>query len=232
MRILALDTSTKSCSVGIVDDESVLIEIVRVSPETHSKHLMGMIHTAIEFSGLTLTELDGFAVTQGPGSFTGLRIGLSSIKGLAVATGKPLVGVSSLDALAMQASFSTFLICALLDARKGEVYCGRYRIENGILKKETREMVCTPAIAVQDITEPCVLAGDGASFYKQIIVDKIGGLSHFLPLNQNIIRASTVARLAVTRFKRGESDEINTFAPNYIRKSDAEMKRKTKMADI
>ena len=108
MKILALDTAAKSCSVAIVDKESVLAELTLCREQTHSKHLMEMINTTIELSGIIVSELDGFAVTRGPGSFTGLRIGISSIKGLAAATCKPLVGVSSLDALAMQCFFSQY----------------------------------------------------------------------------------------------------------------------------
>jgi len=122
MRILAVDTATKSCSVAIVEKESIIAETTLFIEQTHSKHLMKMIDTALNLSGLTVSELDGFAVTRGPGSFTGLRIGISSIKGFAMASGKPVVGVSSLDSLAMQCCFSPYLVSPLLDARKGEVY--------------------------------------------------------------------------------------------------------------
>ncbi|MEE8553621.1 MAG: tRNA (adenosine(37)-N6)-threonylcarbamoyltransferase complex dimerization subunit type 1 TsaB, partial [Desulfobacterales bacterium] len=153
MKILAVDTATKSCSVAIVDNESLLAEVTIVREQTHSKHLMEMINTVTGLSGLTVSELDGFAVTRGPGTFTGVRIGISSVKGLAVASDKPVVGVSSLDVLAMQASLSSYLICPLLDARRGEVYCARYRFRDGNLKKEIEEQVFPPEKAVRDLNE-------------------------------------------------------------------------------
>ncbi|MDP7076753.1 MAG: tRNA (adenosine(37)-N6)-threonylcarbamoyltransferase complex dimerization subunit type 1 TsaB, partial [Desulfobacterales bacterium] len=102
MKILAVDNETKSCFVAIMDGETSLAEISLISVKTHSKHLMGMVKQVFELSGCHLSDIDGFAVTRGPGSFTGLRIGISAIKGLAMASGKSMVGVSVLDAFASQ----------------------------------------------------------------------------------------------------------------------------------
>lgn len=227
MKILAVDTAVKSCSVAIVDKKSVLAELTLCREQTHSKHLMCMINTAIELSGTIVSELDGFAVTRGPGSFTGLRIGISSIKGLAAATRKPLVGVSSLDALAMQCFFSQYLICPLLDARRGEVYFSRYRFERGILKKEIDEQVLPPGEAVCDINEACIFVGDGASVYQKAIRDKLGTLAHFALPHQSTIRASTIANISMDRFKNNDTDDICNFVPFYIRKPYAELSRKS-----
>ncbi len=115
MKILAVDTATKGCSVAVTENSILLTELTLVSSRTHSKHLMGMIETAFSMSGLTVNDIDGFAVTKGPGSFTGLRIGISAIKGLASAAGKPVAGVSTLDSLAFQfPSDYPHLICPLL----------------------------------------------------------------------------------------------------------------------
>lgn len=224
MKILAVDTSTNSCSVAIVDKESLLAEVTLVSRQTHSKHLMKMINTVTDLSDLSISEMDGFAVTSGPGSFTGLRIGISSIKGLAAASDKPVVGVSSLDAIAMQFSCSPHLICPFLDARGGEVYFSRYRFEDSVLKKEIEEQVLLPEDAVCDIDESCIFVGDGASIYKNVILDRIGELAFFAPPCQDTIRASTVAHLSMNRFKGNDTDDISAFAPHYIRKSYAELK--------
>lgn len=223
MKILAVDTALKSCSVAIVDKESVLAEITLGIEQTHSKHLMEMINAAIKLSGIIVSELDGFAVTRGPGSFTGLRIGISSIKGLATATRKSLVGVSSLDALAMQCFFSQHLICPLLDARKGEVYFSRYRFNGNILKKEIDEQVLPPGEAVCDINETCIFVGDGASVYQKVIRDKLGGLAHFALPRQSTIHASTIANISMDRFENNDTDDISGFVPFYIRKSYAEL---------
>ena len=223
MRILAVDTATTSCSVAIVDKTSLLSEFTIDREETHSKHLMDMIKAVLRMAGLNFSDLDGFAVTRGPGSFTGLRIGLSTIKGLAVASEKPVVGVSSLEALASQVSYSRDLICPILDARKGEVYFSRYRFLNGHLKKQTKERVAPPDKAVDDLNEPCLFVGNGALFYKEMILEKMGELASIAPMIQNTIRASTMAYLSMTKFEKNDTDDIEKIMPYYIRKSDAEL---------
>jgi tRNA threonylcarbamoyladenosine biosynthesis protein TsaB len=224
MKILAVDTATKSCSAAVLYKDSLLAEMTLVSSQTHSIHLMEMIETVIANAGLTVSDLDGFAATRGPGSFTGLRIGISSLKGLAAASGKPLVGVSTLDALAYQFSWSSFLICPFLDARKGEVYFSRCRFENGMLKQEIEEQVSNPANAIEGIDEPCVFAGEGALTYKELILDKMGELARFALPAQNSIKALNVGLLAMERFEKNDTEGVADFVPKYIRKSDAELK--------
>jgi len=226
MKILAVDTSTTSCSVAVVDKDSLLAEMTIDREQTHSKHLMDMIHAVIKFSGLAVADLDGFAVTKGPGTFTGLRIGISTIKGLAMASGKPVVGISSLDALAEQYACSTYFICVLLDARKGEVYFSGYRFEDGVLNKEVDEGVLPPRQAVRDINEPSLLVGNGARVYRETLVATMGELAHFVPPCQDTIRASTVARLSKNRFEKTKTDDVATLIPQYVRKSDAELNYK------
>ncbi|MBW2192224.1 MAG: tRNA (adenosine(37)-N6)-threonylcarbamoyltransferase complex dimerization subunit type 1 TsaB [Deltaproteobacteria bacterium] len=223
MKILAVDTATKSCSVAMVEKASLLAEVTMIREQTHSKHLMEMIRTVVDLSGLSLGKVDGYAVSRGPGTFTGVRIGVSSLKGLAAASGKPVVGISSLDALAMQASLSPYLVCPLLDARRGEVYCSRYRFQNGKMMKETKENVLPPEIAIHDIKEPCLFVGNGARLYRAEIMDIMGDLAVFAPVFQNTIRASTIAYLSSDRFENGDTDDVGTLSPQYIRKSDAEI---------
>ena len=224
MKILAVDTATKSCSVAIVDKESLLAEMTVVTEQTHSKHLLEMISIVIKHSGLNLSDLNGFAVTRGPGSFTGLRIGISSVKGLAAAQGKPIVGVSSLDALARQVSFSPYLINSLIDARRDEVYSSRYRYKDGNLIKEGKEQAVSPGDALDEINEPCIFVGSGAVLYQKAIKDKLGEYAYFAQAYENTIRASTVASLSMDRFEKGDTEDAETFVPNYIRKSDAQLK--------
>ncbi|MDM8553058.1 tRNA (adenosine(37)-N6)-threonylcarbamoyltransferase complex dimerization subunit type 1 TsaB [Desulfobacterales bacterium HSG2] len=200
-----------------------LAEVTNARKETHSKHLMGMIQTALGLAGLTISEVDGFAVAKGPGSFTGLRIGISTVKGLAAASGKPVVGVSNLDALAFQFPFSSGLICSLLDAHKKEVYCACYRFEEGVLKKETTDQVLPPDKAVADIREPCLFVGNAALLYQEIIMEKLGERAIFAPAFHNIIRASMVAHLSLERFEKNDTEDAALLVPHYIRKSDAEL---------
>ncbi len=167
--------------------------------------------------------MDGFAVTVGPGSFTGLRIGITTIKGLAFSLNKPVVGISSLETLAFQCKDRLCLICPVIDARKQEVYFCRYRYKNGGLKREIPEQAASPAAAVRDIREPCLFVGNGAKLYQEIILAEMGALAHFVAEDQHTIQASAIARLSLPRFKRRETDDVQLLVPHYIRKSDAEL---------
>ncbi len=224
MKILALDTATQSCSVAIVDDGSLLSELTRVNSKTHSRHLMDLINTVCRIADVKAEDMDGFAVTVGPGSFTGLRIGISTIKGLAFSLGKPVAGVSSLDALAWQCAQSAYLICPLLDARKKEVYACRYRFKNNELKKDDTEKVASPAEAVRGIREPSIFVGNAAQMYREKISAELGELAHFAAWGQHTIRASSIAWLSMTGFNRKQTDDVALLVPHYIRKPDAEVK--------
>jgi tRNA threonylcarbamoyladenosine biosynthesis protein TsaB len=223
MKILALDTATDSCSVAATDDGALSAELTIRKSQTHAKHLMKLIDSVLEIAGFGVGDLDGLAVTIGPGSFTGLRIGISTIKGLAHALAKPVVGVSTLKALAWQCGYTSDLICPLLDARKGEVYGATYRLHEGRLIQKTGPRVMIPDAVVEDITSPCVFLGTGARLYRQKIVAAAGALAHFVPEGQNRLRASSVAFLSMPKFEADDTDEIAGLVPHYIRKSDAEL---------
>jgi tRNA threonylcarbamoyladenosine biosynthesis protein TsaB len=226
MKILAVDTATRSCSVAIVDDGMSCAELTTVNNQTHTKHLMPMIRTVCDMSGLKIADMDGFAVTIGPGSFTGLRIGISTVKGLAWSLNKPVVGISSLDALAWQCIPAPYPVCTMLDARKQEVYYSRYCFQDGEFTKDRSEQVIAPAEALNAIREPCLFIGNGANLYKEEIQEKLGEFAHFAGVNQDIIRASSVAGLSFKRFVDHQTDDVASLVPHYIRKSDAELYRK------
>jgi tRNA threonylcarbamoyladenosine biosynthesis protein TsaB len=182
-----------------------------------------MIHTVTQMADSSIAELDGFAVTIGPGSFTGLRIGISSIKGLALAFDKPVVGISSLEALAQQTVPSSYLVVPCLDARKGEIYFTHYRFANGLLAKEKEEVALPPDQVIKDIFEPCIFVGSGAQIYQDFIRQELGANAIIAPQNCHIIRASTVAYLGMKRLENDDVDDINALVPHYIRKSEAEL---------
>ncbi|MGD8270362.1 MAG: tRNA (adenosine(37)-N6)-threonylcarbamoyltransferase complex dimerization subunit type 1 TsaB [Desulfobacterales bacterium] len=228
MKILAVDTATSGCSVALTDGEHLLAEINLVSTQTHSRHLAGMIGEACRLAGLAVGGLDAYAVVKGPGSFTGLRIGVSTVKGLAEAAGRPIVGVSALQALAEQAAASTPLVCPLIDARRGEVYFSTYRMIDGILVERHLEDVLRPDQALQSIDAPCTFIGNGAVLYRSIIRDNLGDDAYFSDPLAQYIRASTVACLAWNRLRNGNSDEVTHFVPAYVRKSDAQIGRRTR----
>jgi len=223
MRILAVDTSTRSCSVAVVDGSDLLAEITSGNGRTHSRHLMAMIDSALELAGLNLSMTDGLAFTSGPGSFTGLRIGISTMLGLSAATGKPIAGISGLDALAMQAAAPDILICPLVDGRRNEVYCGRYRWVKGELVKETAEQVLSPESAISGLSTPALFVGNGAQLHRALIRNRLGDCARFALNCQNTLRASTVAWIGMKRFEIGDVDDIYSFEPMYIRKPDAKM---------
>jgi tRNA threonylcarbamoyladenosine biosynthesis protein TsaB len=230
MKILALDTATKSCSVALTDNGTVSAELTTLKDQTHSKHLMELIHSVFEIAGTGIRDVDGFAVTIGPGSFTGLRIGISTIKGLAHAMGKPVVGVSSLKALAWQCADENHCIYPFLDARKGEVYWASYLFEGARLVQKTAARATAPEAALEDIKNPCVFIGNGAQLYRKQIKSKLGHFAHFVPKDKDILKASSIALLSLERFNAREVDEAGSLIPHYIRKSDAELKFDNKVS--
>ena len=221
MKIFALDTATQSCSVAIIEDGELLAELTVVNRQTHSRHLLDLANTICRAVDLKPEDMDGFAVSIGPGSFTGLRIGISTIKGLAFSLNKPIVGVSSLEALAWQSVQIGFLICPLLDARKKEVYACRYRFDNNELKKVGAEMVASPAEAVRDIREPSIFVGNAVRLYREQISAALGNLAHYAAWGQHTIRASSIAWLSMHGFSRKQTDDVASLIPQYVRKSDA-----------
>jgi tRNA threonylcarbamoyladenosine biosynthesis protein TsaB len=223
MKILAIDTSTPSCSVAVVEGEHLLAELTFDIPQTHSRHLMGMIDQVLNLCALTPEEIDGLAVTRGPGSFTGLRIGLAVVKGLAAALDKPVVAVSTLHALASQAAFYPHVISPMIDARRGEVYCSRYRMENGVLRQIADEAVLSPSEALQGLQEPALFIGSGARAYHGLITEALGCEACFASSNANLIRAGNVAILALDNFIGQVHADLGEITPLYLRKSDAEI---------
>jgi len=228
MPILAVDTTTKSCSVAVVARSGLLSEITTANDETHARHLMGMVDQVLALAGTGLDAIDGFAVTRGPGSFTGLRIGLSSIKGLALATGKPVVPVSSLETLAVQAapvSGTSGTIVALIDAYRREVFLGGYQFKKGRMIAVIPETVIAPdkvMDVVSDFADSAVLVGSGVVTYRQKFAAIQGAAFQFSPDINHTIRAATVGWIGLNRF---DSDGVDAagIMPVYLRKSDAQI---------
>ncbi|MBF0258074.1 MAG: tRNA (adenosine(37)-N6)-threonylcarbamoyltransferase complex dimerization subunit type 1 TsaB [Desulfamplus sp.] len=154
MKILALDTAEKSCSIAIVEDQVPMCEEFYLSRQTHSRTLMDMVvHMVEKRAGLTIHDMDGFVVACGPGSFTGLRIGISVVKGLAYAISKPSAGISSLDGIGCQFSYASVPVCVMMDAKRGEVYSAVYNFVNGRLIQKSKEFVISPEQAVDIATK-------------------------------------------------------------------------------
>lgn len=226
MKLLAVDTATKTCSVALAEDSEPIFEYTASHAQTHARHLMEMIDGVMQAAKMTTADLDGFAVTVGPGSFTGLRIGISTVKGLAMALKKPVAGVSALAVLAEQFFGVTEWICPLIDARKGEVYAGLYQWTDSGCESAAAARVVGPEDAVAGIEGPCLFVGNGAALYRERIEKCMGGLARFAPPVMNAIRGAMVAHLGYRQFAAGSAEDARALQPIYIRRPDAERQRK------
>lgn len=227
MKILALETATPAGSIAIVDDTEGLIGEVRVNVRiAHAERLMPSIQWLLGASGVSIKEIDAFAFSIGPGSFTGLRIGLSTVKGFSFATGKPIIPVPTIDAFARTMPFCRQMICPMLDARKNEVYAGLYRWVNGQCKKILPETALKPDDLLKKINEPVVFLGEGSKIYRTLISDRLKSNALFAPPSRMSPSASSVAEIAIEKIRQGITTDPVSLAPLYIRKSEAEIRWK------
>lgn len=225
MKILGIDTSTSCGSLGIIDGDRVVAECALHGKESHSTRLIPSVQALLSSAKLELKEIDGLAVSLGPGSFTGIRVGLSTVKGLAMATEKPVVGIPTLDALAHNFTFTPYLICPLLDARKGEIYTALYEDEEGgRMRRLTEYKVLSPSVMLEEIPpQETIFLGDGVEVYGQIIKERFGERALFAPTHLRFLRGTTVAELGRERIMEGEKADIVSLVPIYVRPSDAEI---------
>jgi tRNA threonylcarbamoyladenosine biosynthesis protein TsaB len=229
MITLAIDTATRTAGVALLHDETVLVEYFFNVSVNHSETVLSAVHQGLAVAGIGIDGVDLFALTVGPGSFTGLRIGASTVKGLALTTGKPVVGVSTLEALAYNASECPALICPMLDARKGEVYAALYRANReGIFDVVLEEEVTTPGQFLDRIEGETLFLGDGFSEHAELIRDRFQGRARFAPPNRQWVRASSAALLGMKRYGQGERLDVATFVPRYLRRSEAEIRHAEK----
>ena len=237
MLVLAFDTATLSGSVALVGPDGVIVEMSVHSKATHSERLLPAIHAVLAAADLRIADVEGFATGLGPGSFTGLRIALSTAKGLALGTGRPLVGVPTLDALAANMAPAP-LLCPMLDARKGEVFAAIYRsAPDGALAKETRELSIDPERLMdepilQREAGPVTVLGSGARLYADRIRRKLGGRAVFAPPERDYPRAAVVGRLGREELLAGRAHDPGRLAPRYVRASDAEIARARRLREL
>ena len=226
MMTLAFDTSTKAESVALLQDEILLVEHFINTGKNHGETLLPAIENILSVAGVRIDEIDLLAVTVGPGSFTGLRVGVSTAKGLAFSQGTPIVGVSTLDALAANVTSSNITICPMLDARKKEVYTAFYRLSGaGFLERMTDERVISPETLLTGIDEDILCLGDGALAYGEFIRLMMTDKAHFVPGPLNHIRASSVGVIGLKKFRDGDTLNSLKVAPRYLRLSEAEKRK-------
>jgi len=225
VKVLGIDTSTSCGAVGLIDDGQVLSDTLLNIPVTHSERLLAAVESALREARCSVEDVDGWAISLGPGSFTGLRIGVSTVKGLAFATGKPVAGVSTLDVLASQVSPTPYLICPILDARKKEIYSAFYRYgENGLLRRQSEDQAHRSEDLVKKITEQTILIGDGVRNYRDFLLRSLPSLAIFPAVPLHVPHGSMVAKLGLELLNKGEHLNVSTFSPIYIRPSEAEVK--------
>ncbi|NMC74323.1 MAG: tRNA (adenosine(37)-N6)-threonylcarbamoyltransferase complex dimerization subunit type 1 TsaB [Geobacteraceae bacterium] len=231
MKLLVIDTSTGSCSVALMENGRLSAEWL-VNPETTgSTPLLRSLDLVLESAGVEIAAIDALGVTLGPGSFTGLRVGIATVKGLSLATGAPVAGFSSLAMLAMNLPFAAYPVCPMLDARKNEVYAALYRCGD-LPETIFGDCVASPDDFLDHIREPTLFIGSGALRYRETITARLGGLAHFAPSGCHAPRASSGALLAADCIARGETIPAGKLVPAYIRPSEAEIARMKKEAEL
>ena len=232
MNILALDTSTSQASVAITSAGIVAAEATFTCNRSLSARLVPEIEHLLSLAGLTIKDVDLFAASTGPGSFTGVRCGVATVQGLALATGKPCVGFSSLAMLSMNFSLVTHPVCALLDARKSEVYAGLYDCSNGTPTPLISDCVMPIEQFLELISafdsRPVVCVGEGALRYQETIVSRMGQRALFAPFSLHTGRAAHGALLALEAYHNGTTLSPAALLPDYIRASEAELARRAK----
>jgi tRNA threonylcarbamoyladenosine biosynthesis protein TsaB len=221
--LLTIDTSTRAGSVAVSRGAALLGEILVEAESTHSDRLLVSVEQLLGDLALSLADCDAFAVVHGPGSFTGLRVGIATAKGLALGTGKPLLGVSSLATLAMAAPHSRYPVCALLDARKQEVYAGLFSWGGGLPQLLGAEAALSPERLLDGLHDETLFVGSGAVCYRTLIARRLGPRAHFLPWPLHAPRASLAAALALEQLRRGEGAGPECLQPRYLRLSEAEI---------
>lgn len=232
MKILALESTAVAGSAALVEDEKVLGEFYCNTALTHSQTLMPMVEQLLACTRTALEDVDLFAVTAGPGSFTGVRIGVSSVKGMAMALEKPCCAVSTLEAMACGASMVEGLVCALMDARCGQVYTALFRVSGGRVERLTKDSAVSAAEAAAACAawpgEKLYLAGDGSALCAPLpefrALDAV-----LLPEPVRYQRASGAARAALAMAGRGEVLSADRLAPIYLRVPQAERELKKRL---
>ena len=232
MKVLAIDSSGLVATVAVVEDNELLAEYTTNYKKTHSQTLLPMLEHVKEMIDLDLNTIDYLAVAAGPGSFTGLRIGSATVKGLGLALNKPVVEVPTLEGLAYNLCGTNHLVCPLMDARRNQVYTGIYEFEAVDCTWEMRTIKEQCAVDIAEIIEACnrqgrpvIFLGDGVPVYEAKIAELCQVPYTFAPAGMNRQRAAAVASLAVKYAKEGKVVSAAEHAPEYLRKSQAERER-------
>ena len=229
MNILALDTSTKHFSLAVAKDGKTLRHRSILLKKVLSDSIMPAIQDILKKAGLTLAKLDGFAVGLGPGSFTSLRVGLATVKGLAFALKKPVVGISSLDVLALNVK-EDGQVCVISDAKRNMAYACIYRKKDGALKRKSKYLLTDIQNVLKQIKGETTFIGDGVPLFREVIEKTSGIKPRFANCEprftiQMYPQAKHLATLAMKRFESKEHDAVGSLVPLYLYPEDCQVQR-------
>lgn len=231
MKILAIESSSMVASIAVVEDDILTAEYTTNHKRTHSQTLLPMIDEIKNTLELDLEDLDAIAISGGPGSYTGLRIGSATAKGLALALDIPIINVPTMDAMAYNMFSSSFIVCPIMDARRNQVYTGIYRFNGAqmeVLKPQCIMLIEDLIEELNNFESPVMFLGDGTKSYEEIIETNMDSDFYFAPPSQNRAKASSLASLAMEYFKEGKVESAREHKPEYLMLSQAERELKEK----
>ena len=225
MILLAIESSHLVASIAIMKDDTLIGEYTTNFKKTHSQTLLPMMNEVVQMTGITMKDVDAIVISGGPGSFTGLRIGAATAKGLGLALEKPLVNVPTVDAMAFNLYGTDQLICPIMDARRQQVYTGLYTFEGDEFKILSEQK----AVSIGDIVEeinamgrPVIFLGDGVPVNKAYICEHINVPCNFAPAHLNAQRAGALVALGKRYYEAGRTETADEHVPEYLRLSQAE----------
>lgn len=224
MKTLAVDTSTMMATCALLDEDRLLGEFSLNQDMTHSENLVPMIKEMLDNLNLKVKDIDLFGVAIGPGSFTGLRIGIATIKSFAHVFDKPVIGVSTLEGLAFNLPYNGYIV-PMIDARRNRIYTGIYnRIKGNLINivEPTIMEVDKLMKLLQEEYDHIIVNGNGTLVYRDIILEALGDQVIMAPKNLNSCRASSIGELALLKYKEGQRDSYYHLVPEYLRESQAQ----------
>lgn len=228
MKILAIDASSLVASVAILEEDKLLAEYTVNFKKTHSETLMPMLDEVCSMISLDLESIDAIAVAGGPGSFTGLRIGAATAKGLGLALDKPIVSIPTIEGLAYNLCGTSNYVCPIMDARRNQTYTGIYKFNGSDMETIVAQTACGIDEIVDKINElstPVTFLGDGVPVFREFINENCTVPVNFAPAHMNRQRAGAVGALAFTYYKEGKIQTAAEHRPDYLRLSQAERER-------
>ncbi|HEX9144256.1 MAG TPA: tRNA (adenosine(37)-N6)-threonylcarbamoyltransferase complex dimerization subunit type 1 TsaB [Candidatus Binatia bacterium] len=232
MRILGIDTATSTASAALLENGVIIADEIRLQPGVgHAEIILPLLESVFAKAHASISDLNGIAVSIGPGSFTGLRVGLSTVKGLAYGGQFPVVGISTLLANAVRVADFYGLICSMLDARKQEVYASFFRRTSGALTRLTEDTIGSIHAVVDQARnlahgESTLFIGEGAAVGRDALVGSLGAQVRFYSGDDYPSIASAVARMGEQRLLHSDGDFLGSMVPVYLRLSEAETKRR------